>query len=645
MTKFAKAILNQNAPTDVRGITFPRREQYYPSPADWRDEILYFLLPDRFSDGNENSRPPLDRHDLAAARPADAGGQPWRWDQWAESGAGRWQGGNLKGVESKLDYLHALGVTTIWLGPVFKQRSHLNTYHGYGIQNFLEVDSHFGSSQDLVDLVAAAHARGIRIILDIIFNHSGSNWLYPEGIEGGPYTPRYTSERHAFGSWRGSQGQPITAIGGREDGVWPTELQREDRYTRAGRGNLGAGDIDDPNAEHKRTDFEDLRDFRLAEPGLLTDLSLCYKYWIALTDCDGFRIDTLKHVSLEEGRNFCGAIKEYAANLGKNDFFLVGEVAGGDFNEDRYLDALDRNLNAALDIGEMRLSLNLLAKGLTDAEGYFDGFDPGKAVMGSHRNLGTRHVSVLDDHDHVFGEKIRFSSEAASDRQVIAGVALQLLTLGVPCIYYGTEQALAGPEISERQWLPDWKRSDRYLREAMFGPAHPRQGGSDGLEAAPANLDMTLPGFGPCGTAGHHCFDHHHPAYLRIAMLAAIRKSYPALRYGRQYLRPVSFLGIPFAVYGPGEITAWSRILDDEELLCVVNVHGTQDRGADVLVDANLSGQTMTVVLNTAQANSGFTGSHPAGSIVPVRRNQNGITFVEIRGVPASEVLVLSNRP
>src|SRR6185369_326563 len=119
-------------------------------------------------------------------------------------------------------------------------------------------------------------------------------------------------------------------------------------------------------------------------------------------------------------RNFCGAIKEFATRLGKLDFFLVGEVAGGDFAEDRYLDVLGMNLNAALDIGEMRLALTGVAKGLRPPADYFDGFDPGKAVMGSHRNLGRRHVSVLDDHDHVFGVKIRFSSEAASPHQVVA---------------------------------------------------------------------------------------------------------------------------------------------------------------------------------------------------------------------------------
>lgn len=549
----------------------------------------------------------------------------------------------------RLGYLKRLGITTLWLSPVFKQRGHEDSYHGYGVQDFLDVDPHFGNRADLRELVAEAHREGLRVILDIIFNHSGCNWLYPSGISGGEFTPSYTSGQYPFGSWRGTNGQPVGAIQGSEDGVWPVELQDKDRYTRAGAGNLGAGDIDDPNAEHKRCDFLALRDFRLQSPDLLTDLAACYKYWIALTDCDGFRIDTLKHVSLEEARNFCGTVKEFANNLGKDNFFLVGEVAGGDYAENRYLNVLEQNLNAALDIGEMRLTLTEVAKGQARPKVFFDGFDPGTAILGSHRNLGNRHVSILDDHDHVFGQKIRFSSEAESDHQVIAGVALQLFTLGIPCIYYGTEQAFAGPEPSERAWLPNWKRSDAYLREAMFGPEHPHQSGRSGLPAAPQGLDLSLPGFGPFGTTGHHCFDEHSPTYLRIAALAALREEYAVLRCGRQYQRPISFLELPFDVYGPGEIIAWSRILDDEEALCVVNGNGTGMRGADILVDAalNLPGGSMTVVLNTAQAATvhQYTGSHPVGSQVPILRTAEGQAYAQIRDVPASEALVLTNHP
>jgi glycosidase len=627
----------------VRDIDLPRRERYHPSPADWRDETLYFLLPDRFSDGQEPSRPLLDRNNRPAARPASPNGEPWRWDRWAESGAARWQGGTIEGIRSKLGYLKQLGVTAIWVGPVFKQRGHLDSYHGYGIQDFLDVDPHFGDRRDLVELVAEAHAAGMRIILDIIFNHSGPNWLYDAESAGDALMPRYTAGRYPFGSWRGGDGKPVAQIQSEEDGVWPAELADAESYTRAGAGDLGAGDLDDPMAEHKRSDFFDLRDFRLDRARTLGDLARCYKYWIALTDCDGFRIDTLKHVSFEDARNFCGSIKEFAANLGKQDFFLVGEVAGGDYNQDRYLDVVGMNLNAALDIGEMRLSLNAVAKGVEAPSRYFDGFDPGRAVMGSHRNLGRRHVSILDDHDHVFGGKLRFSSNAASDHQIVAGVFLQLFTLGIPCIYYGTEQALAGPESAEHQWLPEWERSDRYLREAMFGPTHPRKRGKDGLASSP--LDTSLPGFGPFGTAGRHCFDESNQVYQRIAAACEARARFPVLRYGRQYPRPIAAPATgQFHDAGPGEIVAWSRVLDDEEAVCVLNANGREDHGARVLVDADLNppGSAMTIILSTSQT-AAIAGTHITGESLPVARTADGTAYVEIHRLPPSEGLVLVN--
>ena len=117
---FRDDVLGRPRPDSLASFALPRRERFFPSPADWRDEVLYFLLPDRFSDAAEASRPLLDRSDLAAARPPS-----FRFDRWAQGGGERWQGGTLRGIVSKLDYLATLGVTCLWVGPVFKQRRHL----------------------------------------------------------------------------------------------------------------------------------------------------------------------------------------------------------------------------------------------------------------------------------------------------------------------------------------------------------------------------------------------------------------------------------------------------------------------------------------------------------------------------------------
>ena len=172
--------------------------------------------------------------------------------------------------------------------------------------------------------------------------------------------------------------------------------------------------------------------------------------------------------------------------------------------------------------------------------------------------------------------------------------------------------------------------------------------GAQASHRAIAGRDTSLPGFGPFGTAGQHCFDPGAPAYVRIAALTAVRQTFPVLRAGRQYQRQISNFQQPFALPGAGELIAWSRILDDEEALCIVNGHGTARRGGDVLIDARLNGKPgaeLVVVANTEQAATpGFTGSHPVGQKLPVKF-RDGIAFVEIRDVGPSEVLLLVNHP
>jgi glycosidase len=652
---FATDTLANPRPDSVRSVKLPRRKKFHPSPADWRDQIVYFFLPDRFSDGNEAGRPLVDPANQAASRPAG-----FRFDQWAQGGSDRYQGGTIKGAESKLPYIASLGATTLWVGPIFKQRTHWDSYHGYAIQDFLEVDPRLGTRQDLVDLVTAAHAQGMLVLLDVVFNHTAKNWFYASGQDDPGYAvfPNFYQK----GPWLDSNGNPTAAIAGPDDGVFPTELRPDEYYNRAGEGNLGAGCIDDPHAEFRRTDFVGDRDINYEQPGAIDDVARCYKYWIALTDCDGFRIDTLKHIDPDGGRNLCGTIKEFAAGIGKADFFLVGEVAGDDTDADYYLKILGSNLNATLDIGQIRPTLTGVAKGLQPPSDYFSLTALWDDDLGSHRNSGKRRVTILDDHDHVSGDKVRFSSDAASDHQVVAGTALQLFGLGIPCIYYGSEQAFAGPEADlRRQFLPDYNVGnpppDKYLREAMFGPEHPRLSGLAGLAPGPAGFDPNMPGFGPFGTSGAHCFNPASPAFVRIAALTVVRAKFPSLRYGRQYQRPISNFGAPFALPPGGELIAWSRILDDEEALCIVNGHGTDARGGDVIVDGNLNAASapgdpfsgappfFTVVANSAQSATAapYMGTHPIGSTVPVQI-RNGAVFITISNVGPSEVLVLINR-
>ncbi len=471
----------------------PQRDAAHPSPPDWRDEVLYFLLPDRFSDGQEHTRPLLDRTRLGAQRAAyaAANGLPeWRWDMWKQSGEGRFQGGTLAGITSQLPYLADLGVTTLWIAPVFRQRVEGNDFHGYGVQDFLGVDARFGTRADLVELVRAAHAIHMRVVLDIIFNHTGSNWLYDVAETGDAFRPKYTAgqykslfPKNGFGGAITNPQQPL----GNDDYVWPQDLQFIENYTRAGTGGLGAGDIRDPNAEHKRTDFEVLRDLAVERPDTLARLIFIYQYWIALTDCDGLRIDTLKHVSGEEGRNFCGAVREFAESIGKSNFLLLGEVAGGDNAQDFHLTIFARNLDAALDIGEMRLAITGVGQGLQNPADFFAGFNFWDERMGSHRDWGSRHVSVLDDHDHVFGRKVRFSADAAVDHQAIVPTALQLCGTWHSVHLLRHRTGAAQRPRAERACLARYRQGQRSGR-VRIRPNRRSPAGNDVRPRAPARV-------------------------------------------------------------------------------------------------------------------------------------------------------------
>src|SRR5246127_4662550 len=158
------------------------RRTFTPSPAAWEDQVLYFLLLDRFSDGNEQG----GYHD-EEGRPG-----PCDYHNWFRAGGG-WQGGTLRGLRSKLGYLRRLGVTALWVSPIFKQVAFEPSYHGYGIQNFLDVDPHFGTREEFRDFVRAAHERGIYVILDVVAHHTGNVFTYEPN--------RYATHDPATGQW------------------------------------------------------------------------------------------------------------------------------------------------------------------------------------------------------------------------------------------------------------------------------------------------------------------------------------------------------------------------------------------------------------------------------------------------------------
>jgi glycosidase len=555
----------------------------HPSPADWGDQVLYFMLPDRFSDGHEGQRPMFDRSYPELCRSPDR-------RAWMEAGT-RFQGGTLNGIRSKLAYLKGLGVTALWIGPIWKQRADQpNSYHGYAIQNFLDVDPHFGTRQDLRDLIDAAHQQGMYVLLDVIYNHTGNNFFYDDNGKPRDRMPYRRQGQHAFHGWRSKSGQSIEKCLGIDDGIWPVEFQNPDWYTRAG----SITNWDEPgrdlarDAEFRRGDFEELKDLNLANHDTLDAVVRCYAYWVALSDCDGFRIDTVKHVPPEVSAIFCHEIRGFTRRLGKENFLLLGEVTGDACIARHYVDPEGPNLDCVLDIQSAPRRLAEFVKGLAPPHEFFSHFGGGDA-LGDVRLTGRHHVSILDDHDMVWRtHKHRFAWNNTSEdpaAQNAHAVGVQLTTPGIPCIYYGTEQCFTGAEfihddaIEPRAPTGCVRHADRYVRECMFGGD-----------------------FGAMETTGCHFFDPAHPTYRRIGTIARLRCRDDgigkALRRGSLHLREIrNAEGEEFHPPGAGDLAAWSRLHEDTAVIVVLNSHGREPRGADVTIDAALHPAGSTVRL------------------------------------------------
>ena len=527
-------------------LDFTPRGEVFPSPRDWRDIFVYFLLVDRF-DNNQEDILPYDPNTTPIGRDQEQGRV--------------FQGGNLKGIIRRLGYIGGLGANGIWLSPVLRNRIEKDdTYHGYGIQDFLEVDPRFGTKEDLQELVRQAHARNMYVIMDIIINHTGDNWAYP-----GDYPYYFWKEAPGpfeFGFWR----EVDPGAGFQEaDAVWPEELQSPEYYKRRGQ----IRDWNDPD-QAINGDFLSLKELEINNSTVLDTLIKAYKYWIALTDVDGFRVDTVKHMESSATAIFCNAVREYSKRIGKDNFFIFGEIVADDLTIQRYIGRNSRlpetnerfpSLDAALDF-PLYFILEETIKGFLNPSNLRERYERFKTLYTDHGEAGRYFVTFVDNHDQMSRPYRRFMHRNPHQRQAVLAMGYLLTSQGIPCIYYGTEQGFDGGGDH-----------DSYVRECMFGGT-----------------------WGAFETTGHHFFHPAHPNYQSIAQIAAIRSREPALRYGRQYFREVSGNGADFGYPIDGGCTlAYSRILDTTEILIALNLEVTS-REDFVTVDARLNGEGATMV-------------------------------------------------
>ncbi|MBS1876746.1 MAG: alpha-amylase [Acidobacteria bacterium] len=520
-------------------------QKAFPSPADWRDQWIYFLMVDRFNNASAPPRhTPFDDPDFFG-----------------------FQGGNFAGVRNQLSYIKDLGAGAIWLSPVLKNVPfEEGTYHGYGIHDFLHADPRFAADpahadDELRALVDAAHAAGLYVILDIVLNHTGNVFAYVcdpgEGhctSTGGAEadlrpTPRAVQWRdetgHARADWPDVAAIPSPP---RNAVLWPRELQQNRLLRRQ---------QTDGSADDTIGDFASLKQFRSDFVELQQALIRAYQYVIARFDVDGFRIDTLRYLKGKFPLLFGNSMREFALSIGKKNFFTFGEVFVSDAEQQiaRFIgrttstDADLVGVDAALDY-PLYFNLKPVMKGFAPPSNLVDMYQFRKSVeagvLSSHGDATRYFVTFLDNHD--VKERIRFvqpGEETAFDDQVTMALACLFALPGIPCLYYGTEQGLKG------------RGSDPAVREALWGS----------------------PGF-----------DRSSFFYRQIAAMTHVRAQTPALRYGRFYFRQISGDGEHFGISTfPNGVLAFSRILMDQEAMVVANCTSQESRSFDVIVDATLN--------------------------------------------------------
>jgi glycosidase len=550
---------------DQIDLTPAAGKTYFSIDREWREEFIYFLLIDRFHDGA--ARTAITQADRSHGfRTEDA-----------------FYGGTLGGITQNLDYIAGLGCTAIWLSPIFENNGH--SYHGYDIANYLAVDSRFGTKQDLINLVNRAHGmtRGgqawpMKVILDVVTNHSGNNWSYP-GDQDYYYS---NGARFPFGAWR------------RADAPVPTELRDAELYHRCGQITNY-----DAYPEVQLGDIASLKDYHNDDdaPGsrLINILIKAHCYWIREADVDGFRVDAVKHMGDVACARFCSNIREYAYSLGKRDFFLFGEAATPD--DDIYNRYIGPNTSASgttvffgIDsLLDFRLAegiwgdannapLRQVLLGRAGPQTLFNRLEAQRNRALNRGEIGRYLVAFVDNHDSFWQPDGRIGA-IADDDQVIGAVGFLLCALGTPCIYYGTEQGFDG------------HGGDTDIREAMFDSA---PGGQSLL-----NTDCRI--------------------YREIASIADVMRSSEPLRFGRIYYREISGDGVNFGLpYGTTYTLAFSRLLYGSEVVIAYNVANAH-REDHIVVDADLhpDGSTLTYLY-------GGAGS------VTVHVAPNGTHFVQL---------------
>jgi neopullulanase len=384
-----KVKLQLHSAAGATGIQFPvlaRQDAASDFQGIAQNDVIYLIMPDRFADGDPSNNQPA--------------GSTGTYDR-AQPKA--YHGGDLRGIRQHLGYLRDLGVTTLWLTPVWKNTD--SDYHGYHVMDFFALDDHMGSMAEYQGLIADAHKLGMKVLMDFVANHTGPK--HPWASD--PPTPTWlhgTPANHL---------EPVYKFSGLVD---PHASARESRATLEG---WFAGRLPDINPD---------------DPLLAQYLAQNALWWAETAHLDGFRIDTFPYSSRKFWSGWHARVRQVFPHINS-----VGEVWDGDPTVTSFF-AGGRTEFDGVDSGLATLFDFPLSFAIRDV--VIHGQPVQKLVDVLQRDALYPHpetlVTFIGNHD-----TMRFVSEENSSREKLKAAFSLLLTMrGIPQIYSGDEIGIPG---------------------------------------------------------------------------------------------------------------------------------------------------------------------------------------------------------
>lgn len=357
------------------------------TPAD----VIYLIMPDRFANGDEtNDSMPGMFQKLSRQEPF-----------------GR-HGGDLKGIEDHLDYIQDLGATALWLNPALENNQQEESYHGYAITDFYKVDPRLGTNESYVNLVKKCHARGMKVIMDMVFNHAGIEHWFVKDLPSNDWIhqfPEYTSTNYRL----------ATSI---------------DPYASAF----------DTDKLLKGWFYRTMPDLNQHNPLMATYLIQNSIWWVEYALLDGIRMDTHPYPYKDFMAHWCNVMKEEYPN-----FNIVGEVWESPVLLTSYFQTNSKNRDGY--VGNLPSVTDFplcfaIGKALNEKDGWEEGL--AKIYYALTQDVAysnpSNNVIFLDNHD-----MSRFATVVNGDvSKQKMGFATLLTMRGIPQIFYGMELGMVG---------------------------------------------------------------------------------------------------------------------------------------------------------------------------------------------------------